>query len=345
MSDHEHEHEPDLPDHYYDADDLADADYPTDPSDENQEYYYEIPSFLDILLDADFRTTSKAPPMQIGECQQDRDYIDHLLRSSWDPADSRALLNKYGDDSIAHKELTYGEITATGVRQLMEDMDLLKIDTAFGKIDIGRSTSNCESDGVVFYDLGSGEGKLVVQLWLETLATSSDRIHLQKVVGVELSQARHEMAVSSWKKLQRQLLQPAEEKRIEGSSRITNASGGEDDESMHSRAKARLQAKLPHSEHYNYLVEFVNSNILEYDYSDATHVFASSIFFPSHVSKEMSRRLHQNAIQHGTLKVVAALSDLELLEQGTPCFWEKRTQRLQMSWGGCFVRLYVWKNY
>ncbi|OQA35970.1 MAG: Histone methylation protein DOT1 [Candidatus Dependentiae bacterium ADurb.Bin331] len=61
---------------------------------------------------------------------------------------------------------TYGEITVKGAAELLKDLDLQRKD--------------------VFYDLGSGVGKLVVQTALTT--------PVGKAVGVELAPTRHEHA-------------------------------------------------------------------------------------------------------------------------------------------------------
>ena len=304
---------------------------------------YAIPSFLDILLDTGIRNIHKPPPLQIGETQNDRDYIDNLLKTSWDPAQSRALLNKYEEDSVSRKEFTYGEITATGVRQLMEDMGLLRIDVAFEN----DTSATGDEEDVIFYDLGAGEGKLVVQILLETLG--SDRAPLQKVVGIELSEARHEMSVYSWNKVQLALQSTQDD---QGSNNGDPAGIVAEDE-FYKKEKEKMQGKIQDTTFLHEATEpgitsklkLARSNLLEYDYSDATHIFASSIFFPDIVLEEMSYKLHSNATQYGKLKVVAALSDLEVFEQGVPCMWEKYTQRLQMSWGGAYVRLYKWKDY
>lgn len=303
---------------------------------------YEIPSFLDILLDTGIRNINKPPPLQIGETQNDRDYIDYLLKTCWDTAHSRALLNKYEEDSVTHKELTYGEITATGVRQMMEDMGLLKTDRTFENDTSGGG----DDEDVIFYDLGAGEGKLVVQIFLETLG--SDRARLQKVVGVELSEARYEMSVYSWNKVQQALLCT----QYDHDGKNCDPDRDTTEEEFYKKERENLQAKikgttsLPRAtEPGTSKLKLVHSNLLEYDFSDATHIFASSIFFPDNVLEEMSHKLHYNATQYGKLKIVAALSDLKVLEQGVPCMWEKHTQRLQMSWGGAYVQLYKWKDY
>ncbi|MBI2774875.1 class I SAM-dependent methyltransferase [Candidatus Dependentiae bacterium] len=72
---------------------------------------------------------------------------------------------------------TYGEITHKGAAELLSKLNLK------------------ESD--VLYDLGSGVGKLVVQVGLTTPA---------KVVGIELSKTRHENAVAVQKEIERRNL-------------------------------------------------------------------------------------------------------------------------------------------
>lgn len=70
---------------------------------------------------------------------------------------------------------TYGEITQLGARQLFHHMKMTK----------------GSRDDVVFYDLGSGTGKLIAQSYLELP-------RLTHATGVELSSTRHAAALASW---------------------------------------------------------------------------------------------------------------------------------------------------
>lgn len=72
---------------------------------------------------------------------------------------------------------TYGEITYKGAAELLRKLNLKETD--------------------VLYDLGSGVGKLVVQVGLTTPA---------KVVGIELSKTRHEYAISVQKEIEKRNL-------------------------------------------------------------------------------------------------------------------------------------------
>ena len=75
--------------------------------------------------------------------------------------------NHYNDHNIPENEplvaLTYGELLPTSVTELINKLNVNHND--------------------VFYDLGSGTGKIVAQFYLETMA--------KKVVGVEISQSRY----------------------------------------------------------------------------------------------------------------------------------------------------------
>jgi len=339
---------------------------PQQPQPQHPQHTYEIPAFWDILLETDRRIVHQPPPLQWHETQQDRDHVDWLLKRFWDPADSRALRNHYEDlaakehDVITEddedeneedekgKEFTYGEVTPTGVRQLLEDMELLQINGMDGKDD--------SNTPIVFYDLGSGEGKLLAQVLLERLLLSRD----SRAIGIELHPARHAMAVKSWEKAHQYLMN---DNHLE-----EPISDCED-----TQAKAKLQEKYlaaflqqPKDDNTSklQLLKLVQGDLLECDFSDATHIFASSIFFPKFVLKELCGKISHYAMRPTSkLCVVAALSDLPWLEDGHDpendhedeelekawgngcCPWEKRMQRLQMTWGGANVRLYFRKDY
>lgn len=68
----------------------------------------------------------------------------------------------------------YGEITIDGAHKLLQEINMQKDD--------------------VFYDVGSGFGKFVVQTYLETQA--------QKCVGIEMSKTRYAFACKALQKLQ-----------------------------------------------------------------------------------------------------------------------------------------------
>ena len=107
-----------------------------------------------------------------------RDAVSRILAQSWNQSDgfkissAEELLVNEGC-SEEHLPSTYGEITKLGARQLFSYMKVK------------------EERDIVFYDLGSGTGKLVVQAYAELPP-------LLRVVGVELAPARHATAVCAW---------------------------------------------------------------------------------------------------------------------------------------------------
>ena len=85
----------------------------------------------------------------------------------------QACLAKDGEASEETEALTYGEVTALGARQLAAHLF------------VGRSKRRD-----VFADLGSGVGKLAVQLWLESP-------NVVQSIGIELNVERHASGVAS----------------------------------------------------------------------------------------------------------------------------------------------------
>lgn len=110
---------------------------------------------------------------------------DFLISTFWKNGDgfsSSHLDDDEGDGDGMSYKYTYGEVTTMGVRQLAH---ALFLDTT------GTFPGNYGAS--VFYDLGSGVGRLVAQMYL-------DRV-VQRAVGVELSEERHRTAVDVWGEL------------------------------------------------------------------------------------------------------------------------------------------------
>ena len=84
-----------------------------------------------------------------------------------------------------HKPGTYGEVTTIGARQLFYHMGL-----SGTKEEVPE-----DEEGLVFMDLGSGVGKLVVQAFMELPRIS-------QAIGIELAPVRHQHALAAWKELE-----------------------------------------------------------------------------------------------------------------------------------------------
>jgi hypothetical protein len=122
---------------------------------------------------------------------------------------------------------------------------------------------------VVFWDLGSGAGKLVVQSYLELP-------RIQRSVGVELAPSRHDSAVKAWEGLVQSGL--ASELRLNHPDATTN----DDDASL----------------------ELIAGDLFHADVSEATHIYVSSLCF----TDDMMRRLEEKlTCSSSKVKSVASL--------------------------------------
>ena len=225
------------------------------------------------------------PPLRKGETKERRRAIDEVLALHWGEVGAAGAAHRQNGNCSGggYSEYTYGEITPRGVRRLVRAMGLQGTD---------KGTA-------VFYDLGSGAGAVVAQIFLEGVADKS--------LGVELSTARHEIALKSWAALQ---MSPLLIEREESTSIAER-------------------------------VWFINGDVSEVDFSDATHIYACSLCFPLPVVEAIARRIVEFS-RNGRLKAIAALSDLQILEMGDEGErWEKSFENVGMTWGRVQMRIYT----
>ncbi len=80
-------------------------------------------------------------------------------------------------------------------------------------------------------------------------------------------------------------------------------------------------------------IQYFHGDILELDWSDASHVFVSSLCFPKHILESLQIKL----VQIQSLQVVAALNRLDrLCQEG----WIESEAPIQMSWGPGIAKMY-----
>ncbi|CAB9515041.1 Histone methylation protein DOT1 [Seminavis robusta] len=166
------------------------------------------------------------------------------------------------DDSVEARKrapATYGEITSAGARQLFYHMGLSTDDTGN------------EEEEIVFVDLGSGRGKLILQAYMELP-------RLSKATGIELASPRHDTAVTAWTDLQ-------------STARKLRFGGQPENESSSKIIKEAT-------------VEFLNEDFLEVDLSNVTHMYISSLCFPETLMYHIAAKLERDAPK---LKCVATL--------------------------------------
>ena len=259
--------------------------------------------FLDVLLDKSNVSTVDPPSLRPEETMDDRERIDAILKEHWVGKNAwKAETSEQG------KHFTYGEVTPDGVRQLIQLMDLKK-EIPRNERDDGTNEQVEDEEPIVFYDLGSGAGKLVVQLFLEKVASCA--------IGVELSVKRHEIAVDAWKRVQQHLAL-------------------KDSDTIYSWPLEENGKRTDMSR-----VQFWNQNVLDSDFSDATHLYLASLCFPTEITEALSKKIMDNYKKHQKLKVVVSLADLPALEvEENRQYTKKSFELISMTWGLSTAKIY-----
>mmetsp|Transcript_115 Transcript_115/g.223 ORF Transcript_115/g.223 Transcript_115/m.223 type:complete len:297 (-) Transcript_115:1061-1951(-) len=213
-----------------------------------------------------------APPPISAQQFNHRNEIDSVLQSEWDERDGfdAPLIDQdFVDDKYcstagdySRRPSTYGEITSLGARQLFHHMRMYKpIPIGLGR---NRTKARTHSNGdIVFFDLGSGAGRLIAQSYLELP-------RVRKSVGVELAASRHMAAVRAWRKL----IECGDADRIRGMGLV---------EGRRSEQNAARS------------VRFCEGDLFALDISEATHVYASSLCFTNVMMSGLAEKLQAEA--------------------------------------------------
>jgi hypothetical protein len=302
-----------------------------------------------------------APPLRHGETHNDRDRIDALLRHYWSSSSSSSSSRSTGGGATTRSsrsgyyhhdrsttpppptigtsgnqttktsdtggggvEFTYGELTPLGVRQLAHWMKLSQDGT----------TDRERQRPVTFFDVGSGVGKLVVQMYWENLHVDG---YSFRAVGIEYCTIRHGIAAKVWNEIVAQ--------------RSTTFMGGscfvkekeEDDDVSDACVRRNDQEEDQQRQHRERpVVEFRHQDARSADFTAATHVFLASLCFPRDLTDAIARQLiNADAAPH--LQVVAALSTLRPFQNDTTS-WTETTHEIQTSWGRARVHVYIRHN-
>ena len=153
------------------------------------------------LLPPEVFTTPPMMDVPTNAPSEQRLAISNLLDSNWEEYEGyeipshekEAVLDPIntisdGNDHQQFDAFTYGEITELGARQLFYSMNL------YGN-NPKENNNNNQHQPILFYDLGCGVGKLVIQAYLEIP-------RLVQTVGVELAPSRYRVAKDTWKSIQ-----------------------------------------------------------------------------------------------------------------------------------------------
>jgi Histone methylation protein DOT1 len=334
-----------------------------------------------------------APPTSTLDCfQTSWQRTDEIVASYWEDNVGYSLpsQSKDDEDDNSHntvnaqkdnhnRELTYGEVTILGGRQLAYEMGISTGATTGHNKEDACAGMNCNEPlghcrhpydnaddddddkkvatkkNVIFYDLGSGVGRLVTQMYLD------QPWRIVKSVGIELSWERHEWAL--------QALTGIQQTRWwwDSSSFSTTQDDSPDPASCRHRTADLVTNMTAHSRSnstttpYSIVtnpplpIKFHHGNVLEVDWSDATHIFLSSLCFPQPVLDALQHSIlkldgnedddsgsrstpQRRRRRRPQLRVVAALNRLELLKESGE--WDERNAYIQMSWGPGTVKIY-----
>lgn len=228
--------------------------------------------------------------------------VDEVLRLFWVqsgrhgfniPDDDREALtrvNTEAEEAVAEhatsgeagRAATYGEITAVGVRSVARALGLDAL----------------EGPPLVFFDLGSGVGKLAAQVWLEFPSVVAS-------TGVELSVQRAATASAAWASLREggraAELRAAARALLAGGAA---AGGGGATEGL----------------------RLVQGSMFDVDLSEATHIYVSSLCF----SNQMLQRLV--ALLAAAAPQLQAVASLRRFPDDVPGFGNAVLVQAQMSW-------------
>lgn len=188
---------------------------------------------------------------------------------------------------------TYGEVTPKGVRQLIGIMGLMSYQAGHGDTDPS------------FFDLGSGAGKLVAQVALETDVCNS--------VGIELSPSRHEAAAMALDKLERQI--SGREQKESVVHDVSSQSSSELDLQMKSIEFGRSNGSR---------IQAIQADIFEADLSEATHIYVSSLCFTPDMMQKLQSLLFSPACPQ--LQCIASLRKFPT------CEIDPYVRYIEMSW-------------
>lgn len=192
-------------------------------------------------------------PKSTAELEHRKAVDDFLTRNAWpniagyEEADRAVVdvqMSKRDKEGFKPKPSTYGETTPLGARQLFHYM--------------GMTSDGLDNEDIVFVDMGSGVGKLVMQVYLELPRIS-------RSIGIELAPLRHQAAVKAWSELE-----PVA-KKIRAEIPIGGGPISEAD------------------------LELINGDFRESDLSEATHIYISSLCFTEDMMYQIAKKIEQDA--------------------------------------------------
>ena len=249
------------------------------------------------------------PPFPPNTTAVDQANVDQALLDHWEKAGGYLTMEQR---DVVGVHATYGEITATGTRQLAHEFGLHELPPRSAR----------------FMDIGSGVGKLVTHLWLEYGA-------VERSIGVEISRSRHEQGVRALHRL-------LHSGRGSELRRAALSRGGEcpSDAKDDSDGVVELVHGDAFSEEDSAIVALLR---------ETTHIYVASLCFPEVLMGALSR-LVRNETRTPSLVAVASILEIPGLHGGggsrdrvlaeaglandvaTGAGWLVNEAEMQMSW-------------
>lgn len=193
----------------------------------------------------------------------------------------------------SHNPSTYGEVTMLGARQLFHFMKMFKNQNDSDKNNVNVTETH---PTLHFIDLGSGNGKLLVQAYLEIP-------DLKKVEGIELSSVRFNLAQKAWDEIKDEAHEIRHETR---------------DLYRIKRAEQNVDAEL----------NLIQGDLFQMDISTATHIYIASLCFTDEMMNALSDKIIKEG---GCLRCIATLKPFPpTFEENSGLLKEARY--VEMSW-------------
>jgi len=363
---------------------LADLEPPTSTTPCYQHSWKRTNDLLKMAWwdeNAGFHSSSTDDVVVLPSASHDDDHHQHPVRG-----EQQNHYHSYGQNDRAW---TYGEVTILGGRQLAYAMGISSSTTSSSNCDDSTTATTCQEcqdnddnddnekdkiDGsrrrrrrrIIFYDLGSGVGRLVAQMYFD------QPWMIEKSIGIELAIHRHEWAIQALSYLEQaeEAKDDDDDEEVEEehdcqddkdkppengycsaknnnnyyynttitTRRTTGESQDEDDDDEGSSSRTIITRRI----------QYYHGDILDSSWTwreDATHIFLSSLCFPPIVLDAIQRQIlgwndNSGRSSSSSLQVVASLKRLDLLK--TSDEWEEDIGdvHIQMSWGPGIVKIY-----
>jgi Histone methylation protein DOT1 len=150
-----------------------------------------------------------------------------------------------------------------------------------------HDNTNIKKNAVRFYDLGSGTGKVIFQVYMQVP-------RLSHAVGVELSPTRHHAAVRAYKHAATATACTTDKNNTNENNKSRLDEARASMMSMLTTVFAAVGCSSRTSTRSNHLlanIELLQGDLFSLDLSNATHIWISSVCFPRKMMEKVSHKI------------------------------------------------------